>query len=437
MSSQIISRTEESVTVQVTFSLEGTMLMVEECIQDALNEAGLLATEEKLRSFDADGTPIIFGNVKFTSKGQFAQDYETPYGTVSIERCVYQNNQGGKTWCPLEERARLVLNSTPRYAKMVSHKYAHLGAEKVVDDLLENNRRSISVRYVKMIGDAVGTMAQAKEETWEYALPEFDEEVATVGVGVDGAYIPMKDDGWREAMAGSISLYNSKGERLHTICIGAIPESGKEKFHERFSRELNRVKAKFEGIPYIGLGDGAKDNWTFLKPQTDEQILDFFHASEYVSDVASVLFKGKKKDNERKAWRQERLHILKHDENGVTTLREEMEAILNDNTHKPRLTKKDRETIMASVTYFTNQASRMEYWRYRESGWPIGSGVTEATCKTLIKARFCGSGARWKEQGSSFVMSIRSLILTSQRWHQFWNKIDAQGCPNIPKSSVS
>jgi hypothetical protein len=436
MSVKVVSQSDQSLTIQVTFRLEGTMLRVEEGIQAALNEAGLVATEQKLRSFDTDGSPLIFGAVKLTSKGQFVQDYETPFGFVGIDRHIYQGSQGGKTYCPLEDRARLVLNATPRYAKMISFKYAELGAEKVVADMLETTRRAISVRYVKMLGDAVGMMALAKEETWEYSLPELGDEVASVGVGVDGAYMLMKDDGWREAMAGSISLYNSCGERLHTICVGATPEYGKDKFRERFLRELNRVKSACGDIPYVGLGDGAKDNWTFLTQHTDEQVLDFFHASEYVSGVASVLFKGKGRDAERKSWLQERLHTLKHEKGGSEKLRKEMEQSMSDKTRKPRLTKNDQETIAASITYFTNQKNRMEYWRYRESGYPIGSGVTEATCKTLIKSRFCGSGARWKDKGASFVLSIRSLRLTSQRWQQFWEKIDSHGCPSIEMTAI-
>lgn len=35
------------------------------------------------------------------------------------------------------------------------------------------------------------------------------------------------------AMAGTIALYDSEGERLHTIYMGATPEYGKEAFHTR------------------------------------------------------------------------------------------------------------------------------------------------------------------------------------------------------------
>jgi hypothetical protein len=34
--------------------------------------------------------------------------YHTPYGLVEITRYTYQTSQGGKVWCPLEERARII-----------------------------------------------------------------------------------------------------------------------------------------------------------------------------------------------------------------------------------------------------------------------------------------------------------------------------------------
>ena len=270
---------------------------------DALNEIGLLATEEKLKHFDTDGSPIQFGSVRMTSKGQFAQDYETPYGTVSVLRHVYQTSEGGKTFCPLEEDARMILNATPKFAKLVSYKYAEAGADAVVNDLRECHHRKISNRYVKSLGDTVGEYAVAKEETWNYALPKFECTCASIAIGVDGTCMLLQEDGWRVAMAGTIAFYDAQGERLHTIYAGATPEYGKEKFHTKFQREVERVKEAYPNVPYIGLGDGAADNWSYLKPLTDQQTLDFYHASEYVGKAAVVIFKGaKRKRRGKHGW---------------------------------------------------------------------------------------------------------------------------------------
>ena len=64
---------------------------------------------------------------------------------------------------------------------------------------------------------------------------------------------------------------------------------------------------------------------------------------------------------------------------------------------------------------------------YQKEYLPIGSGVTEAACKTVIKQRLCGSGMKWKHAGVATVIRLRCLILTEGRWQQFWNKISRLG----------
>jgi len=424
MVAEITRRDGDSVTISVTVRLGGPMLEAEEAIQDALNEAGMLLEQENLVRFDTDGSPIQVGPVRLTSKGRSPQVYETPYGPVRVERHVYQTAQGGKTYCPLEDDARLILNATPRWAKVVSYKYASLGADSVVDDLRECNGRTISNRYCKMLGDAVGTFATAKEASWNYELPEFDRPVASASVGVDGTCMLLVDDGWRVAMTGTIALYDSEGERLHTIYLGATPEYGKEEFHTRFLRELARVKAQYPDISYIGLGDGAADNWSFLSPITDRQLVDFYHASEYVGKAALVMLPGKKRADEREAWLEDRLHRLKHKQGAAARLLEEMEECATSHTIRGQPL---RSGLESAITYFRNQKHRMNYGYHTARCQPIGSGVTEAACKVLIKERFCRSGSRWKEEGAAAVLSIRALKITTGRWHAFWKRISQYG----------
>ena len=431
MTAQITCQGKDSITIEVTLSLSGSMLEAEEAIQDGLQTAGLLATQEKLKQFDTDGSPIQCGSVRMTSKGQSSQDYETPYGTVSVLRHVYQTSAGGKTFCPLEEKSRMVLNATPRFAKLVSYKYAEAGADAVVDDLRECNHREICKRYVKSLGDTVGAYAVAKEETWEYALPEFERPCASIGIGVDGTCMLLLEDGWRLAMTGTIAFYDAQGQRLHTIYTGATPEYGKEKFHAKFRREVERVKDAYPQLPYIGLGDGAADNWSYLEPMTDYQTLDFYHASEYVGKVAVVMFpgKGKERKAEREAWLENQLHQLKHKQGATGRLLSVLEEFLSTKVLKNA---QDAETMVSTITYLANQRERMKYSYSVARNWPIGSGVTEAACKTLIKQRLCKSGSRWKDEGASAVLSIRSLRLTPGRWQTFWQNIDKYGCPMLP-----
>ena len=120
MNATIIARTPHSFTLQVEVPYNGSMLDFEEALQQRLNEAGVVATAEGLRQFDTDGAPITVGPVKLTTKGQVEKDYQTPFGVATVARHVYQSPQGGPTSCPLDRDARIVVTSTPRFAKTVA-----------------------------------------------------------------------------------------------------------------------------------------------------------------------------------------------------------------------------------------------------------------------------------------------------------------------------
>jgi hypothetical protein len=155
---------------------------------------------------------------------------------------------------------------------------------------LDNHGRKIAASYVQNVADWVGSIACAKEEHWDYETPSFDSAISTVVVSLDGAHMPIKDAGYKQAMVGTISLYNLDKARLHTIYIGESPESGKATFTERLTREVERVKIRYPDAQYLGIADGAPDNWTFLEKHTDQQLLDYFHASEYLPALAQAAY---------------------------------------------------------------------------------------------------------------------------------------------------
>jgi len=424
MLAKLIEQKNNKITIQFTVELTGQMLKDEQSLQQSLNEAGQAAMMPMIKQFDTNGEPIRVNGVKHTVKDYAPQTYETPYGSVQVQRYTYQTSKGGRAYVPLENDARMVLNSTPRYSQIVSGKYARFGADSIREDLLECNGREISRNYAKKLSDFVGTIAQCYESEWEYDLPEFDQLVHSITLGLDGTCMLMHKDGWREAMCGSIAFYDNYGERLHTIYCSATPEYGKERFKEKFSREIERVKEKFPDVLYIGLADGAKDNWTFLKKYTKRLLLDFYHAREYISKAASAIF-GRDKIN-KKIWETNFSHNLKHKQGTAGRFIKELgkqRASLGSKNFIER-----DEEIRQVITYYKNHKSKMFYARHIKDNLPIGSGVTEAACKTLVKQRMCISGSRWKDDGASCVLALRTLKLTTGRWQQFWGYVMRHGC---------
>ena len=158
MNAEIINKSSESVTIQVTIHISDSMLSTEEAIQKGVNQAGLLATEYlycvrstryALSQFDTDGTPIEVGEKRYTSKGQFSKTYQCPFGEFKLLRHVYQSGEGGSTYCPLDNDARILVYSTPKFSKMVSSKYSTQSVREVQTDLEENHGRTISRTYTR------------------------------------------------------------------------------------------------------------------------------------------------------------------------------------------------------------------------------------------------------------------------------------------------
>jgi hypothetical protein len=422
MAAVVVERQENSVTVQVQVQLSRSMLETEEAIQQALNEAGVLATTEALKQFDTDGSPLEIGSTRWTSKGQEPKTYQTPYGEAVVARHVYQTAAGGATFCPLERDARIIITSTPRFAKQVSSKYADRAGGRVVEDLAENHGRHVTLCLVQDLSAAVGSVVAAKEEAWHYATPRLDRPIATIGVGLDGTCTFMAEEGQRQAMVGTISLYDAAGERQHTLYVAATPEYGKATFHQRLTREIEHVVGLFPRAGLTGVADGSEDNWTYLEQYTPDNCVDFHHATGYLGGAARAV--APRSFAAREEWLERRCHELKHNEGAA-------EAILAELQGVPRqgLTELALEGLDKAISYFTNQKHRMRYAERLAAHQPIGSGVTEAACKTIVKMRLCKTGAKWKEQGAAVVLSLRCLTYTPGRWEQFWAKVDRYGFP--------
>ena len=109
MAVRIVNETADSLTLQVVIKFNRSMLEAENAICDAVNEVGNLASGNFLKRFDTDGSPIVIGQTTLTSKGTVPKEYQTPYGATTVERQVYQSSKGGKTFCPLEREARIVV----------------------------------------------------------------------------------------------------------------------------------------------------------------------------------------------------------------------------------------------------------------------------------------------------------------------------------------
>lgn len=293
-------------------------------------------------------------------------------------------------------------------------KYAVVSAGFVNQEMLISNKRMISNTLIQHIAERIGVVAQKNRTSWTYSSPNFEQEIHTVGVGLDGTCSPIKGEGFKEVMCGNLTFYNKEGERMHTIYVGHSPESGKEGFYQLLSEEIGQAKMMCKNANFVGIADGASSNWTYLSGQVSTEIIDFFHVAEYVSAVAKEMYSRK---DYRKEWLEESLHGLKHTEGYAQKILTQLK-LWQIYVPKPSI----QAALAKTITYFENHINQMNYPTYVKKGFPIGSGVTESACKTLVKQRFNLSGSQWSREQMDNLLTLRALIL-SGRWEQFWDKL--------------
>ena len=156
---------------------------------------------------------------------------------------------------------------------------------------------------------------------------------------------------------------------------------------------------------------GAKDNWTFLSGELPdgEEVIDFYHAAGHLDTALAVAYGDT--HPKRSAQFKKLRHVLLEDDKGV-------EKVIRSLVHL-RDTYPRRKKIARELKYFRRNRHRMRYAVLKKQRLPIGSGVTEAACKTLATQRLKRSGMRWGEQGGQAILSFRALV-QSNRFERAW-----------------
>jgi len=427
-SATLTSRSDGTQTMTFTIVLPKVIdsaLHFEQKTQQVLNQCGLALMSHALKSFDTEGEEIRTGGRSYTSKGIFTETYQCLFGASSIARHVYQHSGGGKTWCPLEDRARIIGLATPQLAALISSTYAESNGRAVCRSFAEHHQRDLSLGFVQKLSTITADLVLSKERKWSYDLSTPPAQVKWIALGLDGTCGPLCEGSWKQIMVGTITLYDAAGEVLEKIYLANAPEDGKATFYERLRREIKAVKQRYPVARWAGVSDGARDLRPFLDEHTEVLVLDFFHVSEYVNKAAAAAYP--QHPAKASAWVADALHELKHVSGGAGKLIDELESWISEGSGL-KLSKSGLEEVNKGLGYLKANDDRMDYVRAAKEGYPIGSGVTEAACKTLVKARICGSGMKWHEESMQQVLCLRALRQSTDRWEQFWEKLDRQGC---------
>jgi hypothetical protein len=166
---------------------------------------------------------------------------------------------------------------------------------------------------------------------------------------------------------------------------------------------------------WLGLSDGGNGLEEFLTknfPRGLVVILDFWHAAEYLADLAKLLLPHDEAAREQTLTRW--CHLMKHQ--GGAAIVAELETLVLP-PRKPAV----REQYETTVNYLRKNLHRMDYPTYLANGWFIGSGSVESACKTVVVQRLKLAGMRWGQDGTDEMCHLRALWKSeSAQWDAFW-----------------
>jgi hypothetical protein len=256
-----------------------------------------------------------------------------------------------------------------------------------------------------------------------------------------GSTMSRKDDGSEEAIKqamssdGSfISLRGKTYAEVKTAVIGEVHDikNGSSRRSEQevkmtnityFSRmtpaetftdlaigETNR-RGFLNTKRVCAVSDGAEWIQHFIDAHRVDavRILDFYHATEYLSDIATVVQNAgtKLKDT----WFDEQCHELKH--SGPKRVLEEVHRLLQDHSQI--------EELSRLVNYLQKREHMMQYPLFQQQGWPIGSGSAESSHTFVVQSRLKGPGMHWEGKNVNPMLALR-IGICNERWEETRNQ---------------
>jgi hypothetical protein len=87
--------------------------------------------------------------------------------------------------------------------------------------------------------------------------------------------------------------------------------------------------------------------------------------------------------------------------------------------------------------YLRKHIKHLDYVRYRRNHLPIGSGVTEAACKTVFAQRLKRSGMAWSVEGGQRIVDLRVIHLSGVWSEVHQSYLQSQPLPERPTQGRS
>lgn len=417
---ELKQRVEEAVQrFRSALATPRTFLDLENALAALTEDACRHVLEREANRLEADDKQSMPGKVRY-HRETYRLNKKTPahvatrFGTITLRSFYYLNEEDGEPGLhPLWVRLGIGAGSaTPALLERVArrsveHTQAEVRAWLLREHALKwsNERlRAALAGFRQALRPFVAELQQARLLEWlQQAEHSRGRHRPVLGVGRDGVMIPMRSGGYAEGSTATVSVYDRRRRRLGTIYLGQMPEAKQATLSSTLTKLLRATLAAWHGplprLAYITDKGSAPDEYyhRVLKPMLHprdgkrlawEWVLDFYHVCSYVGKLAEALFGGDSRAGAQwfakmRRWLRDRPQGAAH------VVRSAMQHM-----DRRKMPKAQQAEFWKAYRYLRRHRRWMDYAGYRRRGLPIGSGVTEAACKTVFTQRFKRSGMR-------------------------------------------
>ncbi len=391
-----------------------------------------------LQDLDIDVPTVVIGGSRYNRVGRCEGPYHTLAGTVLIERSLYRQSgtrggqPEGKVVDAVSLRAGVVGDGwLPHTARVMAHEVQKGTSREAEVTAGEYGRLPYSRSSFERVGHLVGALAVADHQDIEDALIdayEVPEEAGSVSVSLDRVSVPMEEPrprpvgrprkdapkkpverNFRMAYCGTVTVHDEKGEALHTIRYGSMPEGDVIGLRDRLVADVATLLSKRPSLKIQLLCDGAPEMWNLLEEGFTQEkfgegihrLVDLYHLSEKLGAAARVIEGRTAAGAKLTRWK---LTLLNR---GGAASEIHNELVASGMDEGPG----EAHPVHAAITYLeshSEDADRMNYARARRLGLPLGSGNVEATCKSLFGSSAVALAGRGRRA---------STLSSCEPWH--------------------
>jgi hypothetical protein len=348
----------------------------------------------------------------------------TAHGELRLQRAYYYCGRCHQSFIPYDDVLGLVDDISPGLMPLVCLAGTLVPFVDAAEDVLKRFAGvRMSASTVLRCTEAAGERLRAQQKEGRMVKPTQAEPKWTAPraagqpaayVGLDAFSVPMQGARAGKAehrMLYTALLYTPKKEHTRYLVdfeLDALAEQIRSQAAAVGVTQVSELIAVTDG------GNGLEEALQRNLAENLTTILDWYHAAEHLCDFAKVWHA--RDEEARTQWQQEAKGIL-YEQGGEALLTHLRALVL-----PPHTPAEVHEELRKLIGYFENNRHRTHYPTYRQNGWDIGSGPTEAGCK-IIGERLKGSGMRWVEEGAATVAALRALYVSGGKmWDGFWSQ---------------